>query len=491
MRRLVCWFGGGLALAAAFDPAWAAAPSAAPPRIDLTPCPVEAPAEGDRPALRETARCGRFVVPENRALPNGRQLSLKVIVLPARSSKPLEPVFVLAGGPGQPATELTADFIRSGYREDRDVVLMDTRGTDAETGLACDLGGSDADPQGYLQPIFAEGVAYAACRAQLAARADLTQYAIPLAMQDLDDLRRALGYEQVVLDGGSFGTRYARAYIRQYGRHVRAAILSGLVPIENRAPLYHADAAQKALDGLIAQCAAEPACHAAYPDIRGDLAAVQTRLRAGPVVVRAAHPATEAPVDVRLSDAAFADGLRVMLYSDERARQVPLLLRRAREGDLRPFAEAAMRSSRALKQSLRLGLLLSASCGEDVWRIRPGEVAAATRGRFIGDSRVRGQMAACSVWPRGTMPKDYYAPFHSDVPTLLISGDLDPVTPPAWGDTMGKTLVNSVHVVVPGGHVPYVDCVIAMSRQFPSLARPTDLDRSCVAKMRRPAFALP
>ena len=132
--------------------------------------------------------------------------------------------------------------------------------------------------------IFSNVDAYAACRDTLLANADLTQYTTEVSMRDVDEARAALGYDRINLYGGSYGTRAALVYIRNHGEHVRSAFLSGLAPFENRNPLYHAPAAQRALDRVADQCAADAACHAAFPDVRGDLNAILTRLRASPRV---------------------------------------------------------------------------------------------------------------------------------------------------------------------------------------------------------------
>jgi pimeloyl-ACP methyl ester carboxylesterase len=460
-------------------------------RLALTPCRIPALAPDLQSVLPgEAARCGTFSVPENRERP-GRMLPLKVIVIPARSAAPKEPVFFLAGGPGQAATELATGFTGPLHREERDVVLMDVRGTGQGTGLDCPQGGSDDDVQSYLEPLFHDGAAYAACRDMLATRADLTQYTTPQAMEDLDELRQALGHERIVLEGGSYGTRAAITYIRMYGARVRAATLYSLVPLENRAPLFHAAAAQRAFDLVGDQCAAEAPCRAAFPDVRGDLAAILTRLRASPERVTVPHPVTNAPTEVSITASAFGDALRVFLYSGEASREVPLLLAQARAGDLAPFARAALQSSRGLASAVRMGLLLSFTCSEDVHRIRPDEIARETAGSFIGDSRVRGQIAACSVWPRGGVPANYYRPFRSDVPVLLVSGQLDPVTPPSWGEVARGTFPNSVHVVMPGGHTPGGPCIDRISRRLYESGTVRGLDTSCAAAERLAPFALP
>jgi pimeloyl-ACP methyl ester carboxylesterase len=459
-------------------------------RVSLSPCKIAAPAERDAQKSTEAdARCGTFLVPENRRT-GSRMLPLRVIIIPARSLKPRPPIFFLSGGPGQAATESAPFYVDSWTRDDHDVVLADLRGTGEGTRLDCHLGGSDDNPQSYLEPLFAEGAGYAKCRDELSRVADLTQYTTPIAMQDLDELRRALGYGQIILEGGSYGTRAALTYIRLFGGHVYAALLSSLSPIENRAPLHHAAAAQRAFDVLVQECQADKQCRAAFPDSHGDLRTVLSRLQRAPAVVKVPHPLTGASVSVRVTASAFADGLRVMLYSASSGRSVPLLLQRARRGDLVPFAEAAIRSSRSVVQSLRLGLLLSVSCSEDVWRIRPYEVERETKDTFTGAARLRGQMAACAAWPRGEVSEQYYRPFRSNVPTLLISGNLDPVTPPMWGEVMRRYLPNSVHVVSPGGHAPYTKCIEALSRQLAATGRAKSLDVSCIADEANPPFVL-
>jgi pimeloyl-ACP methyl ester carboxylesterase len=311
------------------------------------------------------------------------------------------------------------------------------------------------------------------------------------AMKDLDELRQALGYRRINLEGGSYGTRAAITYIRMFPKRVHAALLFSLVPIENRAPLYHAAAAQRAFDLLVAQCRADAACRAAYPDIAGDLRAVLERLRAEPARVRVPHPVTGLPTEVRLGASGFADALRVMLYSIDSGRRVPLLLRRARAGDLGPFAEAALRSSRGFTQSIRAGLLLSFTCAEDVSRIRPAEVATETAGSFIGAQRVRNQMAACSVWPKGDVPQDYYRPLRSQVPAILVSGNLDPVTPPSWGEIALRYFPNGIHIVLPGTHTPTNDCVNDLGRRLFLTGAVRGLDGNCAAATTLPPFVLP
>ncbi|HYD44721.1 MAG TPA: alpha/beta hydrolase, partial [Phenylobacterium sp.] len=275
-----------------------------------------------------------------------------------------------------------------------------------------------------------------------------------------------------------------------YGQHVRVAYLSGAAPFTNRAPLYHAAAAQRAFDRVADQCRADAACRARFPTFREDLAAVLARLKAEPAAVAVTRPDTQAADTVRLTEAGFGDGLRVLLYSAESGRRLPLLLEKARAGDYRPFAQAALSSGYGLQSALRLGLLLSVSCGEDIARIDPAEIPRETAGSFAGDHRVRGQMAACAVWPTADLPADYAAPLTNDVPTLIVSGDLDPVTPPQWGEALLRHFSQGRHLVVPGAHVAENACVDAAGRKLFETGRVDTLDLSCANATPLPPFAL-
>lgn len=477
-------------------PVSADASRAGPPasRLSLADCAI--PRHDEKgPVAGETvaARCGTFTVPENRATGRGRMLALKVILFPSRASRAATkaPIFFFSGGPGQAATEANW-FADSWHRDEHDVVLADLRGTGEGHALDCPSGGSDEDPQSYLRPYLSQGTGFAACRDDLSKRADLTQYTTTIAMRDVDDLRQALGYRQIAIEGGSYGTRAAMEYIRLFPARVHSAVLYSLVPVENRAPLFHARAAQRAYDLMVAQCEAEAPCRAAYPGLGGKAATIMKRLEARPARVAIPDPATGQPVEVTLTASGFADALRVMLYGIETQRRVPLLLSRALDGDYRPFATAGLESNRGFSKSIRTGLLLSATCAEDTWRIRPEEIERESAGSFLGTMRVGAQMAACSVWPKGRVPAGYYAPPVSRVPVLLVSGHLDPVTPPEWGEVARRRFPNGLHIVVPGGtHTPTNACVEGLARKLYAIGSVKELDPGCLAGEPIAPFALP
>lgn len=451
--------------------------------LTLQPCEV--------PRVERPVRCGVYSVPEDRKRPTGRMLPLKIMILPARSGNPApDPLFMIFGGPGQSATAGAAFVSRSWMNENHDVVLVDQRGTGEGHSLGCRLSGSDEDLQGYLEPMFQLHL-FRACRAELEKRADLTKYTTLDAVADLDEVRRALGFDRIFITGGSYGSRFVLEYLRRHGKQVKGAVISSVIPPSARNPLFHAPAAQRAFDGLVRECKGDPSCNAAYPNLAQDFETLGRRLVQNPAPVTVKHPASGEPAQLSLSHAAFGEAVRVMLYSPETARQLPYLITMGMKGDLAPFAEQALRSNRGLREQLQFGMLQSIVCSEDVPRIGPEDLRRVSARTFLGEARARPQIEACAVWPKAKLPRDFSTPVVSDVPVLLISGDLDPATPPAHAEEAAATLRNSLHLLVPGGHSPVNACITRVAGSFLRTGTVKGLDTSCTAEIRKPAFRLP
>ena len=433
-------------------------------------------------------RCGTAAVLENRAK-GGRELELSIVVIPARSATPLaDPVFFIAGGPGQTATDLAAMLERSPYRDEREIVLVDQRGTSAAQRLDCPSLAQADDPQAALAPIF-EVAEIEACRTRLEKQADLAQYTTLHAIDDLEAVRAALGYTTINVAAISYGTRVALMYMRRYPSRVRTAVLSGLAPPALKNPLYHARGAQEGLDSLLADCQAAADCRAAFPDLRAELDSVVARLRREPAAVRVAGPAGDS-VTIAFDAGHFAEAMRLLMYTSVDGRWIPLFIHRASTGDFRQLAQAALNVNRGIRDGLRRGMLMSVVCSEDVPRIDETEIARETKGTLLGDARVRQQMAACGAWPKAEMPADYAAPFTMPVAALLVSGSRDPVTPQRWGAEMRRYLPQSVHIVVPGAHGVHNQCVMRIAVQLLQQGSAAGLDTSCVAEQRYGDFVL-
>jgi pimeloyl-ACP methyl ester carboxylesterase len=458
------------------------AATAAAQSVALRPCRF--------PGADVDFRCGTYSVHENRADPRSRLISLPVIVAPARSKHPLaDPVFLVSpGGPGTTNSEsLPFRAARTWMRDQRDIVIVDLRGTSGPARLDCDM----SDPRGsslqYLASLFPKDK-IERCRDELARKVDLRQYTTTNIVEDFDDVRRALGYHKVNLWAASWGTRVVFLWLRMHPETIRSAILEGSAPPALLNPLPHARTAQRALDGLFAECQRQLRCHAAYPRIGDEFDTVLARLNVAPATVHVPGAAPGEIITTTLSRAQFAEAIRVMTYNVPRSQRVPLLIHHAFQGDFDDFARAAMSSNRGIRSSLRLGFLLAITCTEDVPRIDPSTIPRETAHTYLGDTRVREQMAACDGWPRGPLPRDYSDPIRSDVPVFLLSGSVDPVAASQFSADASKYLPNSIHIVAPGGHVPFGPCIESMERAFQMAASTRALDRSCVAEMRLPEF---
>ncbi len=437
------------------------------------------------------ARCYRLSVPENRANPS-RFISLRIVVLKANGpNRAADPIVFLAGGPGQAATTVMRDRDAS-LGDNRDLVFADQRGTGGSNALTCQFYGPPENTNSYFQQ-FLPVDKVNACRAALAPTADLTQYTTDASVDDLEAIRTAFGYTQINLVGGSYGTRLAMEYVRRYGPagRVRSVILDSPVSPADHTPENFGQLAARALDGVFDECAATPACADAFPQIRDETRAVFDRLRAGPVTTTASHPSLSSRGAVTLTRNHVAEAIRYMLYSAGGASMVPLYLHEAFNGNYAPIADFLIRWR---ADGTFDGLYLSITCAEDVPFIA-ADAAERDEPTFLGSYRVREQRAACAEWPRGVRPAVAAQPVTSDVPTLITSGALDPVTPSVNAETIARTLSHSAHVQLPfSGHSPAglsgLSCLNALKRTFIDRASTDGLDTSCISQITRPGFGV-
>jgi pimeloyl-ACP methyl ester carboxylesterase len=453
--------------------------------IHLAPCSIH--------GVDLQTECGTVRVFENRATKTGRTIDLKVVRIPAASTvAAADPVFLLVGGPGQSAVS-TADDLRElrDTNRDRAVVLVDQRGTGDSNPLNCTFYGDKLDIRAYLGDQF-DPVEVRRCREELARHADLAWYTTPAAVADLDEVRAALGYQRINLEGASYGTRVALEYLRRHPDRVRAVVLLSVVPTDFALPLPYARAAQDAMERLLDDCHANERCHAAFPRIRDEFQAVLRRLDGGPVAVTVTHPVTGAPVNTKLTRGVFVERLRLLLYSKKASASVPMLIHAAAEGDWAPFANLAAAYGFAIFNQVSMGMQLSVVCTEDVPLLLGRDLNRATAGTFAGDYRVRQQIEACAGWPRGMLPHDYAAPVRSALPVLILSGENDPAAPPRWGDAVASFLPNSRHIIIPNaGHTPSDDCISRLIAEFFASVSAGALDASCIASSQRPPFVTP
>ena len=445
------------------------------------------------PQTKIAAKCGTFGVYENRAARSGRIIELQLIVVPA-----VHPgnraIAEIAGGPGQPATPFAPYFLsgaagkaRPALHQTYDYIYMNDRGMMGSNAFPCDFAPAN-DPAAYMQYLFPPKI-LAACRAKSLATHDLAQYNTNNAVDDLDDIRAALGYPKIVLSGGSYGTFFSLVYARRHGEHVESEVLDGVAPPGFQPLPGEPLGAQHALDDLFAKCRANAACNARFPHFQAHFTALMQRFDRGPVLVPAKNLATKRMEMVPLSKEVLADTLRHVLYDPDGASYLPYIVDRAYAGDYAPLGQMMQIAVVGLFASLEPAYL-AYSCAEFMPFLSSAAVADAAAHSFTGDLRIRAQRAACATWNVPPMPASFNAPVKSAVPILMILGSDDPATPARYGMAALKYLPNARAILVQGGgHGADTGCTDALVLQFVRAHSAKALNtRSCRASFSLPPF---
>ncbi|MFV8819209.1 alpha/beta hydrolase [Haliea sp. E17] len=435
------------------------------------------------------AHCGHLQVAENPDAPDARNLELALALVPATGVAEADPVFMLAGGPGQSALESYPD-LQAAFAEvlrNRHVLLLDARGTGASNPLHCDLDDTDMLLSGSSpQTLEAIRSLTIACRDTLSERADLRFYTTTDHVRDLERVRAVLGVAQLNLVGVSYGTRVAQQYAGTYPDKTRALILDSVVPNQLVLGQEHAGNLERVLDRQFERCRQDPACAAALGDPRQHLAQVREDLHSRvPTPVRFRDPVTgEWREEVPQFDH-LAMLLRLYAYQPAMAASLPLLLHEAAAGQYESLLAQSRMLARELGESLAMGMSLSVTCSEDAAELRedPDD-----EGTVLGPGFVAQTRAMCAEWPRGKRPEHFRVPLDGELPVLAISGEFDPVTPPRYGDAVVEALPNGRHLVLPGqGHnVLAVGCMPRLAAQFLENASTSDLDASCLEQLIAP-----
>lgn len=445
--------------------------------------------------LAGPAQCGSIEVPENRSQPAGRKIAIAFTVLPANTLSPKpDPLFMLAGGPGQSAAALAPlASALVGVRRNRDIVLVDPRGGGKSSPLRC----AALAPRDPFDEFADDDPAQAArrCLREIEAegKADVAQYTTPALVADIDAIRGALGYDRINLWGGSYGTRVAQEYARRYPQRVRAMVLDGVAPPAMRITFDIWQVREAALTQLIAACGEDAACKRVHPDLDATLAEIEHDLGAGRRV-SIADPRTGAPREVLLTFDMVVGALQALIYVPEFASLIPSLIAQARSGNYAPLAAAVLVVTQEAERSMNMALHYAVTCAEDAPRVGVAETRQIVTGLRVPALAER-NLAACEGWPRPTLPEDFTAPLVSDKPVLILSGGLDPVTPPANGRKVAQTLPNARHVVAAGyGHIvsPHT-CAPRLIEKFIDEAGFDTLPQSCLGyfarSVRPPLFA--
>jgi len=446
--------------------------------LELSPCELRLPGT----SLTAPAECGWFQVAENPAEPDGKKINLRVARVPAQGRKvEPDPLILFAGGPGQAATEawlIVAPAFRK-LTENRDVLLIDQRGTGQSNPLRCP---QIAMTEALLMDWDDLADSSRTCLDQLAG--DPRFYTTTIAMQDYDQVRAALGYEQLNLFGVSYGSRAARVYLRLFPERVRTVVLDSVVPQTLALGSEHDVKLDQALDRILDGCESDAACRESFPDSRENLRLMAEAVTANPVMVTIDHPLTGEPQTLEFNRDMLGGAIRFLSYSAETQALLPLLIHEAAStGDYARITSQLMITATGLAESIAQGMELAVVCAEDFPRFPPH--TSADNNYLLGDTMRRSTDIQCGIWPRGQVPADFSQPVISDKPVLLLSGEFDPVTPPEYAEMVLQHLSNGRHLVAPGqGHsVAGKGCLGDLVTEFILAADHSELDPSCLTQL--------
>ena len=436
--------------------------------------------------LSTVGQCGWLSMPENPAEPDGRHIEIRVARIPARGrvAEP-DPLVFFAGGPGQAATEswpIVARALRK-VNESRDILLVDQRGTGQSNPLKC--------PQIELEEALVADWDKLAPLTQQCLESldgDPRFYTTTIAMHDIDAAREALGYEQVNLYGGSYGTRAAQVYYRLFPEKVRTIVLDGVVPQTLGLGTEHAVKLDQAIHRVLDGCEADAVCSEKFPGSAGLLRELIAAVAEQPVELTVVHPTTGQPFTLEFNREVMASALRFLTYSPETQAMLPMLIHEAAtEGRYDRLASQMLIVATGLQQSIAQGMEMSVMCAED-YPLFPEEIVP--NDYLLGTLMDQVVRIQCGIWPKGEVPEDFHDPVTGDVPVLLLSGEYDPVTPPEYGDQVAAHFDNATHLVAPGqAHIVATrGCMGDLVSTFIADGTTDNLDTECMAQMKPSPF---
>ena len=454
--------------------------------IQFRPCTLD----GGRTGEGLQAQCGTLSVAEDPAQPEGRHIDLRIAWLPpeeGRKGEP-DPVFFLAGGPGQAATDVAwaVQLALKDINQTRDLFFIDQRGTGGSNPLDCR--NALGEPL-EMDPAVSDAAGIAAyahtCLASLSGRADPRFYSTSHAIDDLEAVRQALGAPQVNLIGASYGTRVAQQYAARYPDHTRTVVLDGVAPNDLVIGAEFAQTFQRAIEAQSALCRADAACAARFPtDTVAQLRHVIDALRQSPRTVKYRDPATAQWVEEVLPADAVVGLAFNFSYSPEMAALLPVVVDEAAKGRYEGLASLARLAGQSVAGGINRGMQWSVICTEDAGRQSAAPVAGSDT--LLGQEAAQLFYAGCDAWPRGQAPAGFTQPLTSDVPALLLSGELDPVTPAAYAERVVAGLPNGRHLVARGRSHGTLSagCMPDLLAQFVDSADATALDATCLDALR-------
>ncbi|MGI2193097.1 alpha/beta hydrolase [Shewanella baltica] len=437
--------------------------------------------------VSDRLNCGFVTVPENPNKPDGKQIQVHYVVLPAvKNVNHEEALLAIAGGPGQSAIDNAAGFdaMLSKVRQQRDILLIDQRGTGRSNLLTCDEGAQS--PLSFDDDNADTLAETQKCLAKI--DADVTQYGSLNAIKDFEAVRQHLGYKKLHVYGISYGTRMAQLYMRLYPAHLATVTLDGIVPMQ-QSVLEIGASIDRGFDLLFKDCQETAACHAQFPELKAEFDQVAASLAKAPVMENVYDPVTGEKTMLTMTRGKFYGSIRMALYQANVRALVPHAIHQAAKHNFQPIL--GLYSLTIDNAGMAMGMHASVVCGEDMHRITPAMREQAQHS-FMGKTMLEGLEATCEVWKVPAVDDSFSEPISSDIPTLLLSGEIDPATPPSWGELAMEKLANAKHFVAPyATHgVAYQSCANNLIADLVRSGSVNDLDGECLKKDVRRSFYL-
>ncbi|MBU2871806.1 alpha/beta hydrolase [Colwellia sp. E2M01] len=444
--------------------------------------------------IRTQVKCGKLEVPENYNKPNDAKILINVAVLPAiDNSEYKTPLMFLAGGPGQAAVELATSLnqVFREIRKTRDIILVDQRGTGESSALTCDFEAMNnvysSLPDELTPTEIKDCIAQFTGDVAKGVVKDLSQYNSENAIRDFDAIRAALGHKKINIYGGSYGTRAGLVFMRMFPESLDSVILDSVGPVEVPIGLFGQSGA-RAFNLLLENCNKNESCHKAFPDLAEEFQAVKARLAKKPVTLDILHPRLGTPTKLVLDDTKFTGNLRFQLYSMRGRSMLPLVIHQAFLGNYQPLI--GLMAQNEGEQMVYTGLLFNIVCNEDMPRVSVKDKVADANNNFDGNNSQKAWHMVCPYFPEYRPSEAFYQSVTADIPTLILSGNLDPVTPPSNGEYPANSLPNSHHIIVKSAShtVAMSTCANKLVNEFLNSKVPNKLDESCLKDIPQEVF---
>ncbi|MDE0746697.1 MAG: alpha/beta hydrolase [Porticoccaceae bacterium] len=438
--------------------------------------------------LSDRLRCGYIIVNENPNEPNGQKINIHYAVIPAvKNIYPNQAFLAIAGGPGQSAIDNAPLFNNTfaRIRETRDILLIDQRGTGRSNILKCPEDKSVSPllmNEGNFDTIAETNKCLAAIDG------DVTQYTSTAALKDFEAVRISLGYDKLHIYGISYGTRMAQLYMREYAEAIATVTLDGVVPMQ-QSVLAIGLAIDRAVDLLISECENLSRCQQQFPSLRKALATTEVELMLSPVKAQIFHPMTGQPTEFLLTHDKFLSVIRLALYSPTTRVLLPYAIHQAGEKNYQ--AVLGLYSLTMEGIDIAMGMHASVVCSEDIHRLST-DLSTELETSYMGRTMFTELSKVCSVWPSTKVDETFSAPISNNIPTLLLSGELDPATPPDWAILAMADMKNATHLVAPhAAHgVAMQSCANRLVAQLVDEGSTAELDGDCLKEERPRGFYL-